>query len=93
MSKDKSIIYDIIQAIEDINLAMSQVSYADFAINREKQAAILYFLIIIGEATKRLSSEFRETYTDIDWNGMAGMRDILDHQYDRVNFRVVWDVV
>jgi uncharacterized protein with HEPN domain len=42
--------------------SMAGVSLDQLSTNREKQAAILYFLIIIGEATKRLSSEFRATF-------------------------------
>jgi uncharacterized protein with HEPN domain len=83
----------MIQAAEDIMHAMNQVSFEEFAMNREKQAAILYFLLTIGEAAKRLSPEFREAYPQISWKGMAGMRDILAHQYDRVNIQVVWDAV
>jgi uncharacterized protein with HEPN domain len=93
MSKDKASLHDIIQAAEDIMQAMNQVSFAELAMNREKQAAILYFFITIGEATKRLSPEFRVAHPEIDWKGIAGMRDILAHQYDRVNIQVVWDAV
>lgn len=73
--------------------SMQQVSFAELAVNREKQAAILYFFTTIGEATKRLFVEFKASYPDIDWDGMAGMRDIMAHQYDRVNIQVVWDAV
>lgn len=83
----------MVQAVEDIMQAVSQVSFAELAINREKQAAILYFFITLGEATKRLSPEFRSAHPEIDWQSMAGMRDILAHQYDRVNIQVVWDLV
>jgi len=93
MSRDSAAIYDIVQAAEDIMHSMQQVGFEELAMNREKQAAILYFFIIIGEATKRLSREFRASHPEIDWDGMAGMRDILAHQYDRVNIQVVWDVV
>ena len=72
---------------------MEGVSFVQLSANREKQAAILYFLIIIGEATKRLSTDFRVSHPEIDWQGMAGMRDILAHQYDRVDIQVIWDVV
>ncbi len=89
MSKDKASLYDIIQAAEDIMQAIDQVSFAEFAMNRERQATILYFFITIGEATKRLSPEFRVTHPEIDWKSIAGMRDILAHQYDRVNIQVV----
>lgn len=50
-------------------------------------------LEIIGEATKRLPTEFREKYTQVDWKGMAGMRDRLIHEYDTVDYDTVWDVV
>jgi uncharacterized protein with HEPN domain len=93
MLRDKAALHDIRQAAEEIMNSMQEVSFDEFAVNREKQAAILYFFIVIGEATKRLSAEFRDTYPQIDWNGMAGMRDILAHQYDRVNVQVIWDAV
>lgn len=92
-NRDKDAIVDILKAIEEILCSMAGVSLDQLSTNREKQAAILYFLIIIGEATKRLSSEFRATHSSIDWKGMAGMRDILAHQYDRVDVQVIWDVV
>lgn len=93
MSRDRASLYDIVRAAEDIMNSMRQVSFEELAVNREKQAAILYFFITIGEATKRLSDEFKASYPDIDRDGMARMRDILAHQYDRVNIQVVWDAV
>lgn len=88
-NRDKDAIVDILKAIEEIMFSMAGVTLDQLSTNREKQAAILYFLIIIGEATKRLSSEFRATHSTIDWKGMAGMRDILAHQYDRVDVQVI----
>ena len=93
MSKDKDSVTDILEAIEEILVSMEGVSFAQLSANREKQAAILYFLIIMGEATKRLSKNFRASHPEIDWQGIAGMRDILAHQYDRVDIQVIWDVV
>ena len=48
---------------------------------------------MVGAATKRLSSELRTANPHIPWKAIAGMRDILVHQYDRVNFNTLWDVV
>jgi uncharacterized protein with HEPN domain len=93
MPKDKDSVIDILNAIEEIMLSMEGVSLTQLSANREKQAAILYFLSIIGEATKRLSQAFKSTHLEIDWKGMAGMRDILAHQYDRVDIQVIWDLV
>ncbi|MBC6424068.1 MAG: DUF86 domain-containing protein [Hormoscilla sp. SP12CHS1] len=49
--------------------------------------------MVIGEATKRLSKEFRNSHSHIPWKDMAGMRDILAHQYDRVNLNTLWYVI
>ena len=47
-------------------------------------------LEIIGEATKRLSKEFRVTNPNVPWLDMAGMRDILIHNYIDVDLDIVW---
>ncbi|WP_228016428.1 HepT-like ribonuclease domain-containing protein [Leptolyngbya ectocarpi] len=69
------------------------MSKEELAKNDEKQSATLYQIIIIGEATKRLSSEFRSRYPMIPWAEIAGMRDILAHQYDRINLNTLWSVI
>lgn len=61
--------------------------------NDEKVSAILYQIAVIGEATKRLSQEFRQQHPEIPWRDIAGMRDVLIHKYDQVDFDVIWDVV
>ena len=48
---------------------------------------------IIGEATKRLSEELRSNYPSVPWKQMAGFRDVLIHDYLRVDSNEVWDVV
>jgi uncharacterized protein with HEPN domain len=46
----------------------------------------------MGEATKRLSPEFRKNHPEIPWRQMAGMRDILIHNYDDLDLDTVWNV-
>jgi uncharacterized protein with HEPN domain len=57
-----------------------------------RQSAIIRQLEIIGEATKRLSSDLRDSYSEIPWRKMAGMRDILIHNYEEVDLDEVWNV-
>ena len=49
-----------------------------------------YQLLVLGEAVKRLSPEFRERHPDIPWVLIADMRDNLIHEYDSVDLEEVW---
>lgn len=93
MSKDEASILDIIEAIKRILVYMQGVDFNQLAENVEKQDAILRRIIVIGEATKRLSPEFRQSHPQVPWKDIAGMRDIIVHNYDQINIQVVWDVV
>nr|WP_279354746.1 HepT-like ribonuclease domain-containing protein [Salinibacter sp.] len=56
------------------------------------ERAFVRSIEVIGEATKNLSTEFREQHPDIEWRAMAGMRDQLIHGYFGVDYEIVWDV-
>ena len=93
MNRDQAYLLDIINAIQRIQLFAIGLTKEDLRKNEEKQSAILYQIIILGEATKRLSLEFKTANSDIPWKDIAGMRDILAHQYDRIDINTLWDVV
>jgi uncharacterized protein with HEPN domain len=93
MQSDQESLIDIANAIRRILRYTSGISKLELEINDEKLSAILYQITIIGEATKRLSQEFRQQHPEIPWREMAGMRDVIVHEYDQLDFDVVWDVV
>ncbi|MEB3311060.1 MAG: DUF86 domain-containing protein [Snowella sp.] len=93
MNRDNASLLDIFNAAQRILKFTEGLNRDNLATNEEKQFAILYQIIIISEAVKRLSPAFRQQYSDIPWKEIAGMRDILAHQYDRINLNVLWDVV
>ena len=57
------------------------------------QDAIIRRLEIIGEAVKNLSALFRAKHPDVPWKKMAGMRDILIHEYFDVDLALTWKVI
>jgi uncharacterized protein with HEPN domain len=48
---------------------------------------------IIGEASKKVSSDLKNQYPSVNWKAIAGMRDRLIHDYFGVDYEIVWDVV
>lgn len=93
MSRDREALIDIVEAIKLILRYVEAVDFDSLAANIEKQDAILRRITIIGEATKRLSKEFREQHPTIPWKEIAGMRDVITHGYDEVDLDEVWTVI
>jgi len=65
---------------------------AQFNADLKTQSAILHQIIILGEAVKRLSRQFRQAHSSVPWDEIAGMRDRCVHGYDNVDLDIVWDV-
>lgn len=94
MSNRKPDVYlqDILESIEHIQRFLDGVSEDEFYKNVEKQDAVLRRLEIIGEAVKHLPEEIREDHPDIPWRQIAGMRDIIIHEYFGITLEMVWVV-
>jgi uncharacterized protein with HEPN domain len=73
--------------------ASNGLSKEDFLEDEILKRAAVRSLEVIGEATKKIPSEFKDTWTSIPWKSMAGMRDRLIHDYMGINYSIVWDVV
>ena len=93
MPRDQESLIDIATAINRILRYTTNVSRDELEANDEKLSAILYHITIIGEATKRISPSFRQQHPELPWREMAGMRDVIVHEYDQLDFDVIWDVV
>jgi len=55
--------------------------------------AIVRSLEVIGEATKKVPDEIRSENPKVSWNEMAGMRDVLIHNYFGIDYDIVWNVM
>jgi len=69
------------------------LSFEAFLADETLRRAFVRSLEIIGEATKKVRGDFRATHPTVEWRAMAGMRDVLIHDYFGVDFELVWDVV
>ncbi len=69
------------------------LNFSKFVPNGTTTRAFIRSLEIIGEASKKIPSDFKEQHKDVEWKSIAGMRDKLIHDYFGVDFELVWDVV
>ncbi|NJM74866.1 MAG: DUF86 domain-containing protein [Acaryochloridaceae cyanobacterium RU_4_10] len=88
--RDNATLLDIQRASLKVIQFQQGVSKAEFMEDDKTQSAIVFQLMIIGEAVKRLSQEFRALHPETPWQLMAGMRDKLIHNYDDIDLDEVW---
>jgi uncharacterized protein with HEPN domain len=81
-------ILDAINKIESYIAVGRDVFFSD----SHWQDAVIRQLEIMGEATKRLSQDLRRRHPNIPWKRIAGLRDVLIHDYFGVDLNMVWQI-
>jgi uncharacterized protein with HEPN domain len=93
MWKDDAWLLDMLNACRKIQRYAQGVDDAAFLNDELRQDAIIRQLIILGEAAKRVSQDYCRTHPEIPWQQIAGFRDVVVHQYERVDLPRVWRIV
>lgn len=84
---------EILDAIALVRDYTEGLDFDAFAANVEKQDAVIRRLEIIGEAAKGVPDEVRARHSAVPWRDIAGARDILIHEYFRVDLEMAWVMV
>lgn len=83
----------ILESISEIEKNTKNLNFKMFYKTTQTQDAVIRRLEIIGEAVKNIPEDIREKNLDVPWANIAGMRDVLIHDYFGVDIRLVWNVV
>lgn len=91
--RDLDCLLDLQEAIERAIQYTRELTWEEYLKDRKTQDAVVRNLEILGEATKKISEEFRFRYPDVPGREMSGTRDRLIHHYFGVNQEIVWQIV
>ncbi|MBF0517836.1 MAG: DUF86 domain-containing protein [Nitrospirae bacterium] len=84
---------DIVEAIKLILIEVDDMTLHAFEQDRRKQWLVERGIEIISEASRRLPDELKARHQDIPWLKVAGIGNVLRHDYEHVAHDVLWHVV
>ena len=84
---------DILEAIAKIEQYVNGLSFEQFQADPKTVDAVVRNLEVIGEAVRHLSSDLEDLPAGVPWTDIAGMRNILIHEYFGVDLKIIWQTV
>lgn len=84
---------DILDMSAEIKTFTAGMSFADFEKDPKTVKAVLYNLAVIGEVAGQLLPEAESLYPEIPWVDIRGIRNLIIHEYFRVNLSIVWETI
>jgi uncharacterized protein with HEPN domain len=86
-------LHDILEAIEGIESTAVGMTFAEYQQSWQARRAVERGVEIISEASRRVPDELKQRYPHIYWREIAGIGNLLRHEYGRIDDRIMWRVV
>ncbi|MGG6266583.1 HepT-like ribonuclease domain-containing protein [Leptolyngbya sp. AN03gr2] len=86
-------IQDIVEVGSEIETFTQDLSFAEFVADIRTVRAVLYSLAVMGEAAASLLPEVEVLYPEIPWIDIRGIRNVVIHEYFRVDLEIVWETI
>ena len=94
MSRKVSVyLEDILEAVEKLRVYTQGQSLKTLLEDPLRADALVFNLLVIGEAAGQLPKDLRSNYPDVPWRQIVGLRNVIAHQYSQIDLEIVWDLV
>ena len=93
--RDAAHLWDMIEAARAVLRFTEGLSLQGFLADDAEliRLAVERKLEILGEAARRTSQAFREQHPEIPWKETIGLRNLISHEYDKVNYKEIYRIV
>ncbi len=88
--RDLALLWDMREAVREIVEFMQGAEFVHFSSNKMLRYAVERQLIVLGEAAKKISEEFRQDHPEVSWRGLVGQRNVLAHEYGEILIERIW---
>jgi uncharacterized protein with HEPN domain len=92
-NRDIASVWDMVRAIRYIQSFTENLSFEEYLDDIRTISAVERQFEVLGEAARRISDEFRQTHSGIDWQRVVGLRNIVIHRYDEVDQDILWRII
>lgn len=83
--RNAAYLWDMVQAARDASTVTAGLTEVQLRRDRVRMLALERSMELIGEAARRVSGSYREKHPQIPWREIVGLRNILAHEYGRVD--------
>jgi len=90
IERDAAYLWDMLDSAKAIRGFMAGLRFDEFLHDRKLQLAIERSVEIIGEASRRISDDFKSEHPEIPWGRILAQRNVLAHEYDDVKQERMW---
>ena len=86
-------IHDMLESIRGIEKAIAGKTFRDYERSWVLRSALERGIEVISEASRHLGREHKSQHKDVRWKDIAGIGNILRHEYQRVDGQIIWNAV
>ena len=93
MLTDLQRIEHMIETVDSLLRFSANLTMAEYAASLEKQYAVKFAFVMLGEDAARISDDIQNKYPDIPWREIKGLRNIVAHAYNKTDDGIIWGTV